>query len=99
MPPLSPSYLPLCQVTLMKMAILLPGYLPLCQVTLMKMSGEVMTGGGKAGTWYAKAEGDGGPIDSWCGELGLEKYSKRLSQDTAAPLSIDRVGTFDPVQH
>ena len=64
-------------------------------VTLMKMSGEVMTGGGKAGTWYAKAEGDGGPIDSWCGELGLEKYSKRLSQDTAAPLSIDRVGTFE----
>ena len=40
----------------------------------MKMSGEVMTGGGKAGTWYAKAEGDGGPIDSWCGELDYLYY-------------------------
>ena len=30
---------------------------PLCQVTLMKMTGEVMTSKGKAGTWYAEAEG------------------------------------------
>ena len=29
-----------------------------------------------------------------CGELGLDKYAKRLAQDAAAPLSIDRVGTF-----
>ena len=64
-------------------------------VTLMKMTGEGMTSKGKAGTWYAKAEGDGGPIDSWCGELGLDKYAKRLAQDTAAPLSIERVGTFE----
>ena len=31
---------------------------------------------------------------SRCGELGLDKYAKRLAQDAAAPLSIDRVGTF-----
>jgi hypothetical protein len=30
-----------------------------------------------------------------CGELGLDKYAKRLAQDAAAPLSIERVGTFE----
>ena len=37
----------------------------------MKMTGEEMTGGGKSGTWYAKAEGDGGPIDSWCATVSM----------------------------
>lgn len=63
-------------------------------VTLMRLCGEVLTTKGRAGTWYAPAEGDGGPIDAWCAELGLDKYAKRLAQDAAAPLSIDRVGTF-----
>ena len=37
----------------------------------MKMTGEEMTGGGKSGTWYAKAEGDGGPLDSWCATVSM----------------------------
>ena len=38
--------------------------------------------------------GDDGPIDRWCAQLGLDKYAKRIAQDTIAPLTIDRVGTF-----
>ena len=63
-------------------------------VTLMKLTGEEMTNKGEFGRWYKPPEGDDGPIDVWCAELRLNKYAKRLAQDTIAPLSIDRVGTF-----
>jgi len=64
-------------------------------VTLMKAVGEELTMKGERGTWYKPATGDDGPIDEWCRELVLDRYAKRLAQDTSAPLAIDRIGTFN----
>ena len=63
-------------------------------VTLMRLTGEELTNKGEFGTWYKPPAGDDGPIDRWCAQLGLDKYAKRIAQDTIAPLTIDRVGTF-----